>query len=271
MKRLAAALTASALAMGLSQSVYAEQISHTWRFDSDSIAGIGSGGYAKDATDPFNYDSDKGLNTTVSGWYDDGTTLANGNDYLRHWSGLSFDQPGESAPWHGVDNKGPDEILVFEFDEAISLQSFKFGYAKEYTGSSYKSQADATVLYRNEADANATGTGNLDASSMSGLTAMGYSVLGHFGDVASNVNKDISSLTQGITSKVWAIGAYIGALGGSGTKYGSVGTGWKDAFKLHSIAGVSTTPDDTPGEVPTPATLALLGLGGLLLRSRRSR
>ena len=42
----------------------------------------------------------------------------------------------------------------------------------------------------------------------------------------------------------------------------------KDAFKFKGFAGSIKPPDEPPSEVPVPGTLALLGLGALLVSRR---
>lgn len=281
LKTLGVAVVATSALAAFSTTASATSVTHTWHFDEVSVCGgsvykdrygrkqcseQGSDG-AVDAADSkdgaYMYDSDKGMTTMVSGWYDD-DGLENGDEYLKHWSGLSMDRPGENVPWHGIDNDGPDEFVVFKFDEAISLEHFKLGYARQSSknGSAY---ADVTILYRDPAKAN-SGVGPLQGEDIEDITntSLGYNVLGHWDNIAQGANFDISSLTDGIVSKVWAIGTYIKALKDEGLKFGTPETGsYNDAFKLKSISG---STDHVA--VPAPASSLLL-LIGLYFAARR--
>ncbi len=244
-----------------------------WSFNSGSFSGSGHG-------NSFNISGTGSNGLGVTGWSDTGTSaddkIESGSLTYNSSYGLMLqnrDEGASNVPGHSIDNYGNDfDMVLLTFDEAVSLEGFGIGWAcegavsdtsgcKKSDGSSALKQADITV-------AAYTGAGSFSFSSSdtwSSVAGSNWSTVGHYGDVN---DWSYQAVNTNINSKYWLIGAYNSAF--SGTKFGSVGTGWKDGFKLASVQGTTYTP---PG-VPEPGTLALLagGLFGLTsLRKRRTR
>ncbi|MFK7829117.1 MAG: PEP-CTERM sorting domain-containing protein [Congregibacter sp.] len=257
-------------------------VEHTWHLDRHSVCQQNAHGNCQNNGAVFSadsrygaytFESDEGLNTEASGWYEhgQGNPLTNGDEFLKHWSGLSMDlENDEGQPWHGIDNQGPDEFVVFEFDEAVSLQEFNLSYAREARRSG--NVTDVTVLYRDSAKAE-HGVGALAGADIEDITntSIGYSVVGHWDAVGQNAPVNFASLTENIFSKVWAIGAYIESLASEGHMFGNPegdAEGTPNAFKLKSISGVTSMRPPSQA-VPAPATFALILVGVLGMSRRR--
>lgn len=254
-------------------AAHATATQDTWKLEYYNVPGVGNGGYASNTTisganTPYTYQSQNSSHqATATGIHEDtyGGTLVDSSQDLRHWSGLSFDRGyGDGVDGndsHTVDNYGYDEIVVFEFEEAISLQSFKFGYVG---ADGNRTDSDTTILYH---DTTQNIDNNLVGASFSttSLAQRGWTALAHIANVGTSV-RDISSLTAGTYSKTWAIGAFlnnVSALNVVGSHY--LGGG-NDGFKLAAITGIT----HGGGQVPISGTHLLLVLGIALMFFSRS-
>lgn len=271
---IASATLVSTLCM--THAANALEVKDTFYFDKDS-AGVSSGGYTSSRTEGYTFIGTEGLATTVSGWFGDSSTgITNASQYLKHWSGLSLDRPSNNA-WdddygtdgngngndsHSVDNSGYDDFVVFEFSEAVSLHSYSFGWTEN--------DSDSTVMYlTGPGTANSTLSGTrLDDAGANSLTSKGWSALSRYSQapVRSKAQHDAGNasvaVATAVASKVWAVAAYLVTMDTNNNTWSH----GNDGFKLSALT-VSRTVQE---EVPVPATLALLALGGLLLRSRRN-
>ena len=155
----------------------------------------------------------------------------------------------ESNPEHALDNSGPDEMILFTFDQAVSLNQLKLGFP---TSGSY--DTDVSILAY-------TGLGTLPNVANLDSTALGNSA--NFTDFnfkanPSNVNGGISSFNTGsgaVSSKYWLVGAYNSFLG-TGTNL----TKNNDFVKIAGLGG-AIPGSSGGGGVPEPSSLALVGLG----------
>lgn len=228
---------------------------------------VGGSQYASSATSgSYNYTGSDGSTTvTISGWAanDGGGGLYNQNGSLYHWEGgLGLYRGG---PWwneddHEIDNSGPDEFLVFQFSEPVSLANYSFGWVD--------TDADSTVLaYGNDSNSLTNSQlGLTSGDSIGDLVSNGWNAIGHYnGGNYAPQTIDPSANTGNVFSSYWIVGAYLSDI----TPTLAFGSNRKDAFKLASL-GITLQPRDNPPGVPVPATLTLT-LAGLFLLRRRLR
>ena len=152
----------------------------------------------------------------------------------------------ESSPEHAMDNSGPEEMILFTFNQAVQLNQLTLGFPPSGSGLG----TDMTVLAAlgNPAsldptllDSSATGLGDATKFAKFNFTA--------------NTALTPTSFNTGsgaVSSKYWLVGAY--------NKF--LGTGFSannDFVKLAALGGMTT--GTSGGGVPEPSSLALVGLG----------
>jgi hypothetical protein len=250
MKTVSKSLVGAVLALGLSAHAGAS-VTDTWDFSDHPFSVTSTatdGGGAAVA----------GMNVRISGWYDDGTGIDSADNVtLWYGSGLGVDSGGwteDRSPNHAMDNSGPNEFLAFEFDEAVSLQAFRFGW--------WSNDSDATVLYKSSG----SGTSDLDNDRISDFntTSSAYQLLTNRLDSRTNTQNVSNATPQPVFSKVWLIGAYMGNVHGNSNSY----EGAADYVKLASITTLRQHTPPPGGEVPAPMTLFLMAFGLLPLARR---
>jgi hypothetical protein len=188
------------------------------------------------------------------------------NDYARlqaYGGGLGIVNPVNSdevnEPNHAVDNNGRDEFLLFDFEEAMNLDSFRIGYSNA-NSSSADSRPDIDIwVGPNNAspvsffNSNGTSSGVTIAS----LVSAGFTKYNTFQNVATNttVNADPNNPNNPTNPSLY--GRYM-------LVSGALGSGNNDAFKFNQITGTAT---------PEPGTIVLLGIGlvGFVWAGRRQR
>lgn len=162
---------------------------------------------------------------------------------------------GSGSPDHALDNRngGTNELdfdmVLFEFDSAVELESIQAGW--------YIGDSDASVL-------GYAGTQNLGTTPFSSSTK--WSDLLNQGwahSSNSNSNHDmltnVSNVSINFESRYWLVGAYNPVF---------TNTSWShrnDAFKLEHITTRQAQPQT---QIPEPTTLALM-LAGVALAFRR--
>ncbi|MCX9157748.1 PEP-CTERM sorting domain-containing protein [Niveibacterium sp. 24ML] len=150
-----------------------------------------------------------------------------------------------NSPEHAIDNNERYDSVLMNFGASnkVALTSLSIGWKG--------ADSDMTVLaYTGTGACVAAGncSSSLSSRKYSDLTNRGWTLIGHYADVAANA---ITGINAGnVSSSLWLIGAFNPLVGGD--------PGWNvgnDAIKLKTIAG------DVPGKVPEPASLLLVGLG----------
>lgn len=244
---------------------------YSWAFDSTSqcaiVGGNGNGTTCTVTSAGPSVTATAYANTVGSGSNTDLYTLETGYMSVYSGSGLGIKNrdacslPGAAAncdvnegvsPEHAIDNNERYEMVLLNFSTASKLTNLSIGWKG--------ADSDMTVLAYTGTGACAsthTCSSSLTGKKYSDLTNFGWSLIGHYGDVA------VSALTGvnggNISSSYWLVGAFNPLVNGS-----TLGWQGNDAIKLKSIAA------EVPAKVPEPASLLLVGLG-LAAASRFSR
>jgi PEP-CTERM motif len=159
------------------------------------------------------------------------------------------ENPSSEGP-HAIDSYGVYDSLVLKFGESVSMDSLTVGWdGHDNANTSPYDDSDVGVFAwigskPGDTAAPTTLTGGWTLVSL--LTNMGQQ---------TNDTKSFNS-THTVSSSYWLIAAY-----------GTDTAGVADAFKLLTVAGI-TTPSSN---VPEPGSLTLLGLGALGLLTIRRR
>lgn len=246
----------------------------TWNFATDNrnlTSGVGN---------TFTVDNDTGSSDSsdvinITGWSDTGTSndIEAGRLGYTTSYGLTLTENGSpsGSPNHAIDNFDNNfDMVLVTFDQLINLS--EFGIDWRYEGSGYSggySQADISVVAY---------TGSGDISTLAGVNkwdaiaapGSGWTTVGHYANVDSGNDIAYQTVTTAVESKYWLIGAYNPVFTGGERTPGGLGTGWKDAFKLASVAGTYADTPPPGGQIPEPASLFLFAtaLFGLMSTKR---
>ncbi|MGD9601277.1 MAG: exosortase-dependent surface protein XDP1 [Gammaproteobacteria bacterium] len=173
--------------------------------------------------------------------------------------------PGTS-PKHAIDNAGTREFVLFEFDQAVTLNALSIswiGADSDISIAAFTGAGDAEALLAG-GGINSTNTGNnLAGGNWESLNianaGTGSESFSHFETAGAG--------GTAVASKFWAIGAYNSGLGDT------FSTG-NDYVKISGLGGKYTTPCYPPGSpgctppggggggsVPEPSSITLAALG----------
>ncbi len=179
---------------------------------------------------------------------------------VNNRDGYNSGDPGDdlsNVPEHAADNNLRVDSLLLHFGSAVQVTSLISGWPD--TGSAYDTDF---VLMRY------TGSGDPSTSfankTYANLLTQSWEVIGHYSFNKDETATDVSSATANKTSSYWLVAADT-----------TVGTSLKldsntDYFKLKTV-GAATPTSSGSGSVPEPGSLALLGLGSLLLVRARAK
>lgn len=174
----------------------------------------------------------------------DYSTSANGGE-----SRVDYDEG--TSPEHAVDNNGRFDSILYSFSQEVTLTGVSLSW--------YSYDSDISVLAFT-GDTSAPGfdiTDHLEGLRYDQLATNGWTFINHYNGGYDKVVNTTES------SSYWLVGAANSLVGGS------VDTA-KDYMKIAAISGMITnqftqqTPPSPPA-IPEPGSLALFGLGGLLL------
>ncbi|NMH58892.1 exosortase-dependent surface protein XDP1 [Alteromonas ponticola] len=241
------------------QAVFAEDT--TWNF--------------ADVADTGNYYgnqinvSQSGQNLTVSAWADSGVTWGN-DGYGRlngtiesarvdanSWGLLNYNRlhdyyhDGKKADGHMIDNSLGTDMLLFSFDEAVSVTNLNLGWAQD---SNKRGYSDISIAAFSELPS-LNGSNWSDVVNSTTLT---------FSSTFANVSTggyDLSSIAT--EARYWLIGAYNSVFGTAD----KAGKG-NDGFKLLALTTHAKQPTS---DVPAPATGALMAAVCALVIYRRRK
>ena len=171
---------------------------------------------------------------------------------------LNHDRSEWESPEHAVDNNERYDSILYAFDQSLSLTAVNLTWSS--------GDSDLSVLAYT-GDTSAIGF-NIDNSLLNlrydQLTSSGWTFISHL--TLGGHNKTLST---GVSSSYWLIGAANPLVGGTGLDSNL------DHIKIASLSGKITTEytqkDNPPSGVPEPGSLALLGLGWLLLLRARAK
>lgn len=173
---------------------------------------------------------------------------------------------GEGNPAHAFDfatDQNVHEFMVSVFTKSIALESVYYGWVDGYTGNGDEEDADTTVLAWKGGPGSFNAATDLKGQTSAQLAASGnWQVfnIDTFNEGWHSIGN--GSGGSGFTSTVWLTGAYNNAFGGSLDMH-------DDIFKIRKLYGTEK-PRTPPGTgMPTPGTLALLGIGLLAIGRKR--
>ncbi|MEZ5501269.1 MAG: exosortase-dependent surface protein XDP1 [Halioglobus sp.] len=210
--------------------------------------------------------SSDGVHLTVTGWSD--TNDISGDDTIETakliWAqtaalGVQNRDETTTSPNHSIDSVSSDpdgefDMLLLEFDTAVSLSGIDLAWA---LGGNAVDTVDVSILAWDGAGS-ATLLGSTWANVLD-TNGGGYDSVGNY----SNVGLSYYTVNPAnIESTKWLIGVY-------NPVFGVGGDAGDDGMKLASITTSTPNPDEPPGEVPVPGTVALVLAGLLALRARR--
>lgn len=284
-------MAAMLFACGAMLSPTTSSASYSWNFttcgslnNSNPGNSLGCTGSASGESDP------QTVNITLTGW----SNTDNGSGYLETGKLVLYGTNG-----YGLTNRenntdddnepsGNNGEHAFDSEDRIDAALLDFGskqvqLTQIVNGWTDASDSDITVFYYKGDDgaanspASAWGTDlnpTPDNPSYAQLVAKGWAVVGHF---ANGDTYNIATQTSGIKSSYWLVSAFNSGI--TSPCYKADGTATSnncgtstDYFKLKSVAGNYTKPPSDAPSVPEPGSLALLGLGSLILvRARRAK
>lgn len=201
-----------------------------------------------------------GVGLNITGWQ----ARANNRNFRNRTNklevagsqGIGLDQR-ESGAEESMDNAGRYDLVIFEFDQLVSLDEVGLGWV----GADY----DMTVL-AHTGDGDPTldnGTFRYQEGRATSMTSQGWELIGHYAeDISTNVAVNVNA----VVSSFWAIGAYTSAIVDVSRTYGSP-DGGDDYLRLRSLA--ATVIDGGVAAIGEPPVTALLLLGLLLVAWRR--
>ncbi len=267
------------MALLCSLSLHAATTVETWDFTRNSVDNVGNAG-SRTMTTANNQ-------LTITAWSSESNgTIQQANFRLNTW-GTNVCAPGEnvnnSNHCHGVDNFTGSQFILLEFAQPVMLDSLVTSWNEYRNSNRNLTSVDAylTVAGFDDNPFSRASSWHDVAQKASVKAAYQNSYITENGtDRFSNRDairetefKDEQLIqwntgNQGITGSVhttWLIGAYNHVFNVNGSPNFS-------GFDKLKFSSLTTSFNNTPvADVPAPATLALFGLGLLLLMRRRQK
>lgn len=200
--------------------------------------------------------------------------------------GTTSDPNEASSPEHAIDNNstnsttatlsdidlGRYDMVLLQFSTAVNLTGLTIGW--------WSNDVDITVMAFDPTSSSQTAS--LAGKTYTQLTSSGWDLVGHYGNfnpsssstvldfATTGTNNIVVSGNTGIESRYWLVGAYNPTVGTNGQSKAALTAG-NDYFKLLTVIGNSSTPPGPGGNVPEPASLALLAAAVLGARRYSKR
>lgn len=157
--------------------------------------------------------------------------------------------PTATNPEHAVDNQGRYDMLLLQFDTAVSLTGVDIGWNS--------TDSDITVLAFNSA-----ATPDSLVGQTYGALQAGWQLVGHYADANAVAVQGVSTP---ITSRYWLVGAYNALIGDVGYSKGN------DFVKIRGFTATTTTTTKVPEPSSAWLLAAVLGAGGWASRRRAAK
>lgn len=246
-------LRSAALAASLVTMSFASLATDTtsWNFTTSGGNNYGSGSSTSSYGNALSFSSTDN-NLTVTAWAD--TNEISGPDTIEtataarnSYGLLNYNRNNDG---HYVDNSGDTDMLLFTFDDLVSITGINIGY------------------YDNDSDISIAAFDSLPT--LQGQSWANVAGAASFSTSFANIGNGWSSLdTQSTEAQYWVIGAYNSSFGGAN----GAGAGWSDYLKIAGISTVAgSSPDPKPPtDVAEPSSLAVLASFGLFAAWRRRK
>ncbi|MGE0858082.1 MAG: PEP-CTERM sorting domain-containing protein [Gammaproteobacteria bacterium] len=202
----------------------------------------------------------------------------------------------ESSPNHAFDNSSGYDLVIFQFDKAVTLSQIKMGWLgsdSDFSLFVWTPSTDGQAPPGSDGFSIASMASQANSAAEDGWTLIGSFDYDQYASTSTALN--IETLTSGTASSnnslrkevtdyassYWAIGAVVDSIAQYGAKYGSSVkekssgsyTETNDYFKIAQLSGCYDNPPPGPPGVPEPMSMALVALGlvGGLKMKRKAR